>query len=327
MSIKRFLILIGLALGTLSLNSCGEPANSAPRAASQGTDAANHPITIALVMSNRTNPLYAEVEKGARQAEKDLGVRLVVRTTAQETSVDQQIRIIEDLIQENVHAIVIAPVDSIELIPVLKKAQDAGIVIVAIENPLNAALSQKMGLKVAATIGANNELGAYQAAKAVSSRLSQPTKILILEGKSTTSSSEDRKNGALRAFRENANITAIMTESAHWKIDEAFQVTQSQFAANPDIGAVFCANDMMALGALEYLKQAGRSDVLVAGFDAIEQARQSIQAGRLSVTVDQQAAMQGYLGVQYASKAVNREEVPANTIVDHTVATAQSITP
>jgi ribose transport system substrate-binding protein len=326
MSIKKFLILIGLIPGILSLSSCEPPANLSA-AESQVPPPADSTTTIALVMSNRTNPLYAEVERGARQAEKELGVRLVVRTGAQETSVDQQIQLLEDLLRENVQAIVIAPVDSLELIPVLKKAQDAGIAIVTIENPLNAALSEKVGLNGAAYVGADNEQGAYEAVRVISSQLIQPTKVLILEGKRSTTSSEDRKNGALRAFRENTNIIAVFTESAHWKIDEAFRVTQVQFAANPDIGAVFCANDMMALGVLEYLKQAGRTDVLVAGFDSIEQARQAIQGGRLSVTVDQQAAMQGYLGVLYANKAVNRENIPAKIIVDHTVTTAQSNNP
>jgi ribose transport system substrate-binding protein len=322
MSIHNFLILIGLVLGALSLSSCGQPLNSAasPGTTSQATPGSS--VTTALVMSNRTNPLYTEVEKGARQAEKELGIRLIVKTAAQETSVDQQIQIIEDLIRVPVQAIVIAPVDSLELIPVLKKAQDAGIIIITIENPLNSELSEKAGLVGIPYIGANNQQGAYEAARWIAGQTRQPVKALILEGKRTTASSEDRKNGAQRAFRENSNIIAVITESAHWKIDEAFRVTQAQLAANPDIGAIFCANDMMALGALEYLKQAGRSDVFVGGFDAIDQARQAIDQGRLSVTVDQQAAMQGYLGVHYASRAMNREDLPATTIVDHTVTTA-----
>jgi ribose transport system substrate-binding protein len=231
---------------------------------------------------------------------------------------------VEGLLREQVQAIVIAPVDSVQLIPVLKKAQDAGVIVITIENPLNAALSEKVALTGLIHIGANNEQGAYEAASLISAQVAQPTTALILEGNRTTVSSEDRKNGALRAFRENTNIVAIVTESAHWKIDEAYQVTQAQFTANPDISVIFCANDMMALGALEYLKQAGRTDVLVSGFDAIEQARQAIQQNRLTVTVDQQAALQGYLGVHYANQAMNKEEIPANTIVDITVTTAQS---
>ncbi|HSV85163.1 MAG TPA: substrate-binding domain-containing protein, partial [Levilinea sp.] len=208
MSIKKLLIFIGLVLGALSLTSCGNPGTNAAPAEHLGQPAVDAPLTIALVMSNRTNPLYAEVESGARQAENDLGVRLVVRTAAQETSVDQQIQIVEDLIREQVHAIVVAPVDSFELIPVLKKAQDAGIAIITIENSLDAELSEKVGLSGVAYIGANNEQAAFDAARIISSQLSQPTKVLILEGKRTTNTSESRKNGALRAFRENANIIA-----------------------------------------------------------------------------------------------------------------------
>jgi ribose transport system substrate-binding protein len=324
MSIKNFLILTGLILGTLSLSSCGQPIETAVSAEDQSQLSSHHSVTIALVMSNRTNPLYTEMERGARQAERDLGVQLVVKTAAQETSIDQQIQIVEGLLREQVQAIVIAPVDSVQLIPVLKKAQDAGVIVVTIENPLNAALSEKVGLTDLIHIGANNEQGAYEAASLISAQVAQPTSALILEGNRTTVSSDDRKNGALRAFRENMNIVAIVTESAHWKIDEAYQVTQAQLTANPDISVIFCANDMMALGALEYLKQAGRTDVLVSGFDAIEQARQAIQQNRLTVTVDQQAALQGYLGVHYANQAMNKEEIPANTIVDITVTTAQS---
>jgi ribose transport system substrate-binding protein len=324
MSIKNFLILTGLILGTLSLSSCGQPIETAVSAEDQSQSSSHHSVTIALVMSNRTNPLYTEMERGARQAERDLGVQLIVKTAAQETSIDQQIQIVEDLIREQVQAIVIAPVDSVQLIPVLKKAQDAGVIVITIENPLNAALSEKVGLTDLIHIGANNEQGAYEAASLISAQVAQPASALILEGNRTTISSEDRKKGALRAFRENTNIVAIVTESAHWKIDEAYQVTQAQLTANPDISVIFCANDMMALGALEYLKQAGRTDVLVSGFDAIEQARQAIQQNRLIVTVDQQAALQGYLGVHYANQAMNKEEIPANTIVDITVTTAQS---
>jgi ribose transport system substrate-binding protein len=324
MSIKKLLILTGLILGALSLSSCGQPTEIAVSTEDQSQSFSDRPVTVALVMSNRTNPLYTEVERGARQAENDLGIQLVVKTAAQETSVDHQVQIVEGLLREQVQAIVIAPVDSVQLIPVLKKAQDAGITIITIENPLNAALSEKVGLTDLIHIGANNEQGAYEAASVMSAQLTQPTNVLILEGNRMTVTSEDRKNGALRAFGENPSIVAIIAETAHWKIDEAYQVTGAQFAANPDIGAVFCANDMMALGVLEYLKQAGRTDVLVSGFDAIEQARQAIQQNRLTVSVDQQAALQGYLGVHYANGAVNKEEIPANTIVDITVTTAQS---
>jgi len=73
-------------------------------------------------MKTLTNPFFIEMEKGARRAEQALNIELVVKTAAQETSIEQQIQIVEDLIAAKVDAIVIAPGDSELLVPVLKKA-------------------------------------------------------------------------------------------------------------------------------------------------------------------------------------------------------------
>ena len=160
-------------------------------------------IVIALVMKTLTNPFFVEMEKGARQAETELGITLLVKTGAQETSVEQQITIIDNLIEDQVDAIVIAPADSTRLIPVLKKAQDAGIVIINIDNQLDAEAAQKMDLVGIPYISVNNEQGAYLSAKYISDQISTPTQAVILEGIRTAKNAEDRKGrGAAGFWRE-----------------------------------------------------------------------------------------------------------------------------
>ena len=61
----------------------------------------------------------------------------------------------------------------------------------------------------------------------------------------------DHSTAELRA--DVAHVTIVALETAHWKIDEAYDVTKALFSHNPDIGAIFCANDMMAFGAMKYL--------------------------------------------------------------------------
>ncbi|EFO80932.1 Monosaccharide-transporting ATPase [Oscillochloris trichoides DG-6] len=270
---------------------------------------------IALVMKTLTNPFFAEMERGARTAEEELGITLIVKTAAQETSIDQQIAIIERLILDQVDAIVVAPGDSTSLVPVLRRAQEAGIVIVNVDNRLDEALVYEMGLVGVPFISVDNVDGAYQAAHAISQRITTPTEVLVLEGISTAQNAIDRTNGALKAFAENANITVVAVESAHWKIDEAYEVTSRVLKEHPQIKAIFCANDMMALGTLKYLEENKRSDVLVAGFDALPEARVAVSNGRLVATIDQQAAQQGYLGVQYAVKLLAGETLPAETLI------------
>lgn len=283
------------------------------------------PLRIALVMKTLTNPFFVAMEQGARQAEKDLGINLIVKTAAQETAIEQQIKIVEDLITEKVKAIIIAPGDSQKLIPVLKKAQDAGIVIVNIDNRLDPTVAKNVGLINIPFVSVNNEIGAYLSAKFISDKITTPTQVAIIEGIRSAFNAQERKAGAERAFNENPNITIVASETANWKIDEAHTLAKSLFEKYPNIGAVFCANDMMALGVIEYLKESKRNKVLVAAFDALEEAKEEILAGTLAVTIDQQAGRQGYVGVEYAVKILKGESVPLETMVDVLVVSSETL--
>jgi len=281
--------------------------------------------TIALVMKTLTNPFFVEMEKGARRAEVDKNVNLIVKTGAQETSIEQQIAIVRTLIDQKVDAIVIAPADSSELIPVLKEAQDSGIVIVNIDNQLDPQVVKEEGLEPVPYISVNNEQGAYSSAAFISDQLTQPVEVAVLEGIRTAQNAADRKHGALRAFDENPNISVVAQETANWQIDEAHEVITSIFAKHPNVKAVFAANDMMAFGVLQYLSDTHRNDVLVAAYDALDEAKKAIREGKLQATVDQQAAQQGYLGVEYAVRALHGEELPPVTLVDTKLITAKNV--
>ena len=272
--------------------------------------------TIALVMKTLTNPFFVEMEKGARQAEAELGFNLLVKTGAEETSIEQQIAIIKSLIAEHVDAIVIAPADSTNLIPVLKEAQDAGIVIVNVDNPLNANVAAQMQLTGVPIVTVDNEYGAYLSTKQIADQVHKATKAIILEGIPSAANAEARKNGALRAFGEQPLIEIVAIESAHWKIDEAHDVVLNLYIHHPDIGMIFAANDMMALGALRYLADEHKTDVLVAAYDALDEAKAALLNGTLQATVDQQAARQAYTAIQIAVRVLNGEAVEPVTLVD-----------
>lgn len=310
------------ACGTRPTVSVPALVEHAPSAGHSGAEPAPQP-RVALVMKTLTNPFFAEMERGARQAEAELGIDLIVKTAAQETSIDQQIAIVERLIQDKVDAIVVAPGDSNSLVPVLKRAQDAGIVIVNVDNRLDPTLVHELGLVGVPFISVDNEQGAYLAARHLALRIATPTEVLILEGIPTAQNAVDRTRGAMRAFHENPNVTVAAVETAHWKIDEAYTVTRDLLVAHPGVGAIFCANDMMALGTIQYLSETGRTDIMVAGFDALAESRQALDAGRLLATVDQQAARQGYLGVQYAVRRLTGEQLPPETLVPVELITAE----
>ena len=324
--------LLTTLLLTVFLAACGDSGNSnisttAQAPAKDSPPPATQPERkrIALVMKTLTNPFFVEMEKGARRAERELGVDLQVKTAAQETSIEQQIQIVEDMIAAKVDAIVIAPGDSQLLVPVLKKAADSGIKLVNLDNRLDPEAVKQAGLPPIPFISVDNEKGAYNAAKYMADSVNQPTEAAILEGIRSANNARQRMEGAKRAFAENKAIKLVASESANWKIDEGYAVTQKFFAKNPNIKLIFAANDMMGLGVLKYLQEKGKTDVKVGAYDALEEAVAEVKEGRLMVTVDQQAAKQGFKGIALAERLLKGESAPEALFIDTRLVTAESV--
>jgi ribose transport system substrate-binding protein len=314
------------------LSACGDssgPAVSTVAKSAAPTAEAPAPVAamkkVGLVMKTLTNPFFIEMEKGGRRAEKELGIELQVKTAAQETSIEQQIQIVEDLIAAKVGAIVIAPGDSQRLVLALKKAVESGIKVVNIDNRLDPATVSQAGMAPIPFISVDNEKAAYASAKFIADMVTgatKPTQAAILEGIRSADNARQRMEGAKRAFAENKQIKLVASESANWKIDEGYAVTQQIFTKHPDVKLLFAANDMMALGALKFLQEAKKTDVKVAAYDALNEAVAEIKAGRLAVSVDQQAAEQGFQGVALAVRLLKGESVPAVMLIDTRLVTA-----
>ncbi len=329
MKLKR---LISCTVLSLVLLGCGQssgpsistvtsPAQPASAPASAATSA--HPI--GLVMKTLTNPFFIEMEKGARRAEKELGITLTVKTAAQETSIEQQIQLVNDLVAAKVEAIVIAPGDSQSLISALKKAVDAGIKVVNIDNRLDPEALKQAGLSTVPFLGVDNEAGAYKAGQYLATKISTSTQAAILEGIRIADSARQRMEGARRALTENKQIKLVASETANWKVDEAYAVSKVLFTKHPDVKLLFAANDMMAIGASKYLQESGKAQVKVVGFDALTEALAEIKAGRIAATVDQQAAEQGYQGVAMALRLIKGQTVEPVTMIETRLITAADL--
>jgi ribose transport system substrate-binding protein len=180
------------------------------------------------------------------------------------------------------------------------------------------------GLPVIPFISVDNEKAAYNSAKFIADGAAPGAQAAILEGIRSADNARQRSTGAKRAFAEHPSIKLVASESANWKIDEAYSVTKQLFADHPEIKLLFAANDMMALGALKYLQESGRPQVKLSAYDALDEAVAEVKAGRLAATVDQQAAEQGYQGVVLAMRLLRNESVPEVMLIDTRLITASS---
>ncbi|EAR09207.1 substrate-binding domain-containing protein [Reinekea blandensis] len=311
----RLIIVLSLSLTALLLSGC----ESGNEPIEQATPVDKPKVL--LVMKSLVNPFYIQMEQGARQAANELGVELIVRSGTNETLVEQQISLIDEQLAAGIDALVIAPADSIAILPVLIRANELGVKIVNIDNRIDTNAIQRAGLPAIPFVSVDNEFGGYEAGKILAELAGPDAKALIIEGPRSAINARERRDGARRALQEN-NIEVVASEVASWKLESAYALTQNVHARNPELNVIFAANDMMALGALLYAQEHGLNDWLIAGFDNIPDARAAVREGRLAVTIDQQADRQGYQGVATAVDLLNDKAVDDVVLVKTRVITA-----
>ncbi len=166
---RKNLILILLAILSITFLSC-----------QRGNDQAGGAPKIAFVMKTANNPFFIEMQKGAEDAAKKLGVSLIVQAADREVDVEKQMQIVENLIQTKVAALCVTPSGSREIVPAIDKANRAGIPVLVIDTRVDAkALAESKG-KVAAFIGSDNYEGGKLPGEFIAKRLRGKGKVAVL---------------------------------------------------------------------------------------------------------------------------------------------------
>jgi ribose transport system substrate-binding protein len=290
-----------------------------------GTARAPEKARIALVMKSLANEFFKTMEDGARAHQKANAAEYDLLATGikDEQDVAGQVRLVEQMIADRVSALVIAPADSKALVSACRKAREAGIVVVNIDNRLDAAVLAERHLQIP-FVGPDNRKGARAVGERLARGLGKGDKVAILEGVPNAFNGVERKRGFEEAMQE-AGIVVAASQSASWETAKASQVAAALLTEIPDLKAFLCANDSMALGAVAALKAAGRRDVLVVGFDNITAVRELVKDGRILATADQHADRLAVYGIEYALDMLKTQAAPSNRETPVDLVTAESL--
>jgi ribose transport system substrate-binding protein len=274
---------------------------------------------VALIMKSLANEFFSTMAEGARkhQAAHAATYDLVVNGIKNETDLAEQVNLVEQMIAQQVDAIVIAPADSKALVTVLKRAKAAGILVVNIDNKLDADALTQANLTVP-FVGPDNRAGARKVGEALARQLHAGDKVAIIEGLPTAFNGQQRRRGFEDAMQAaGANIVSV--QSGRWEMDTASNVAAAMLNAHADLKAILCANDNMALGAVSAIQAAGKSGrVLVVGFDNISALRPLLEKGHVVATADQHADQLAVFGIEAALRIFKGAAPPADqtTAVD-----------
>ncbi|KPY98180.1 Periplasmic binding protein/LacI transcriptional regulator [Pseudomonas syringae pv. lapsa] len=268
---------------------------------------------VALVMKSLANEFFLTMEDGAKAYQKEHATEfdLISNGIKDESDTSAQIRIVEQMIASNVNALVIAPADSKALVPVLKKATDAGIKVVNIDNQLDVDVLKSKSLQIP-FVGPDNRKGAKLVGDYLAKKLTAGDEVGIIEGVSTTNNAQQRTAGFKDAMDE-AKMKVVSTQSGNWEIDKGNAVASAMLNEYPNLKALLAGNDSMALGAVSAVRAAGKAGkVMVVGYDNINAIKPMLKDGRVLATADQYAAKQAVFGIEAALKLVKGEKVDTN---------------
>jgi len=259
---KRIPILLMLLLVALG---CKNQTNS------------NQPKKIAIVVSTLNNPWFVFLAQTAAAKAKSLGYQTRIFDSQNNTALETDH--FENAIASGYKAILFNPTDANGSVVNVNKAKAAGVPVFCMDREVNAANA------ATSQILSDSYSGSVDVGKYFVQTLHKKGKYVELLGLVSDNNTWNRSKGFHSVVDNYPDLKMLAQQSADFDQNKAMEVTESILQAYPDIDAVFCGNDAMALGAYQALVSAGKADkVKVFGFDGAADVVQSIKDGKITAT-------------------------------------------
>lgn len=300
-TIRKYLSIVLVALFAFTACSLeGEDNNTSTENKTESKETADKKtdgnMKIGVSLSTLNNPFFVSIREGIEEGAGDDAETVI--SDAQNDSSTQSNQV-EDLITQGVDLIIINPVDSTAIAPSVEKANEANIPVICVDRGTDSG-------EIVSFIASNNIEGGKLAGEFILDKVGENAEVIQLEGIPGASSTRERGEGFKEATDGKINLVASQT--ANFDRAEGLTVMENLLQAHPDVKAVFCQNDEMALGASEAIKASGK-DIVVVGFDGNDDAISAVEDGSISATVAQQPKEMGKLAIETAIKYLKGEQV------------------
>lgn len=284
----------------------------------------------AVILKTQATDFWVKMWKGVEAEAEAKGVKVDLYAAQSEEDLEGQLAILESCISKGYKGIAIAPLSSVNVLPGIAEATEKGITIVDVDEKFDETELENQGGACVAYVATDNVAVGNKGGQFIVDNVDEGAQVAIIEGKSGNQSSEDRAEGARKAF-EDGGLDIIGSQAADWDRQTALDVATTYIQQNPDLKGIYCCNDGMALGAIQAVINADKvGEILVVGTDGDTEAVESIAAEQLSATVAQDPAQIGASSLDLLIDAVENgttAEVgtfPEKTPIDSVLITAEN---
>ena len=306
---KHFPRVLIACLLTL-LGGCGDKAADSSHPAASASKAQG---TIGVSLLTLDNPFFKVIGDSITAEGKKYGYETVV--VSGDKDVAKQGNQIKDFIVKKVSAIVLSPCDSKSIIPVIQEANAAGIPVFTVDIPCN-----EPGVKIVTQIATDNEGGGREAGQAMIEALGEAGgKIAVLHFKQAESC-QLRVKGFMEVIRAHnaggkSKIDVVTELESGAAKDLGYKAAEDALQAHPDLRGLFAINDPAALGARAALEKAGKTQVIIIGFDGQPEGKQAIKDGKIYADPIQFPDQMGVRMVDAILRHSKGETLPAQMLI------------
>ncbi|WP_191567251.1 sugar ABC transporter substrate-binding protein [Metabacillus idriensis] len=305
---KKFGYLLLMLLLVFPLAAC----NSSKGSTDSGADQAK----IAVLLWSREFEFMVALDEAMQKKGEELGVDVEVLDGQSDSQM--QTRQIEDSIAKQVDAIIIAPVNSDELVPGVKRANEAGIPVLTVDGVLS------KGADIKGAIAFDNKAAGKMAAEFIKKTVGEG-EILEATGAPGTYHATLRGSGFKDEMKK-SDAFKVYSKNANWDAQQAQSITADAVTAKPGIKAIFSHNDDMIRGINGGLNQIGKNkEIAVVGTDGTPLALERIRTDKQLATVDQDPYKMGAAALQAAVDVIKGKEIPKEQFVEPKMITKENV--
>lgn len=273
-------------------------------------------ITIGVSVADQKSMFYIAAVDGMRAEAAKQGVNLVVLSADNNST--QQVNQVNDLITQQVKALIFIAQDATAAAAGVKAANNAGIPVIAVDQK-----PESGNGKLATYIATDSVKAADRLCTWMFKQIGNKGEIGILHGVLGSTAEKERTLGCQNALKRNKNIKVVAEATANWDETQAYKAAQNMLQGHPKMKAIFGESDAMGLGAAKAARDAKRKIVSV-GIDGFPTMVAAIAKGLTQATQAQIPYVMGQMSVKNSVTLVNGGTVPAKQMQDTVLVTSKN---
>lgn len=274
------------------------------------------PYKIAYMQVFPDNPFWTTMKEAIDARAKEDGVTVDTVALPTASGVSDQVSQFETVVTQKYDGVILGTVDAAGIVPGIEGANKAGIPVISVD-------TLPAGGQIISIVQTDNIVAAKAGGQFILDTI-HTGKVLNLQGDLANQTGQARNNG-LHAVLDGKPGISVIDQSDHWQATEAQAIVENILTSDPDIKAIFCANDPPALAAVQVLKAHNVSGVTIVGFDGTKDGLQAVKDGSMAADVLQFPDVMGTVALDLLIRHLNGETIPTKVDSGSGLATKDNV--